>query len=255
VLELLRRHPRYAESFAPKLDAVAEAGRDCYLLMLAARWPDDVRRGSPHHRGPWHYVNYPLVSPEDDGHLVPPEPKPTDENVVTMLRRNLEIAADEKADPGERAVALCWAFHLVGDVHQPLHAVSLFSRQYPDGDRGGNLFFVRVKPESAVINLHSLWDGLILGSRGYRDAVNEAIALRTRPEFARENLTELAERDVERWAKESWELARTSRTAAGRSPGAATGRTGRCCRTGTRRPQRPRPSGGSCSQATGWPTR
>lgn len=78
-----------------------------------------------------------------------------------------------------------------------------------EGDRGGNRFFVRVTATSAVVNLHSLWDGLLLGSQGYRDAGNVAIELRNRPEFAREKLAELAERDPETWSRESVELART----------------------------------------------
>ena len=44
----------------------------------------------------------------------PPEPKTTDENIVTILRRNVELVRNEKADAGEQAVALCWVFHLVG---------------------------------------------------------------------------------------------------------------------------------------------
>ena len=56
----------------------------------------------------------------------------------------------------------CWLFHLVGDVHQPLHTVSLFKTKYPDGDRGGNLVFVRAKRSGAILDLHQLWDGLLL---------------------------------------------------------------------------------------------
>ena len=64
-----------------------------------------------------------------------------------------------------------------------------------------------VSTDRAVINLHSLWDGLILGSDRYQAVSNEAIELRNRPEFARENLTELADVDPEHWAKESVKVA------------------------------------------------
>jgi hypothetical protein len=33
---------------------------------------------------------------------------------------------------------LAWLEHLVGDVHQPPHAVSRFTHEAPAGDRGGN---------------------------------------------------------------------------------------------------------------------
>ena len=57
-----------------------------------------------------------------------------------------------------KAVVLCWIFHLVGDVHQPLHVVSMFTPELPDGDRGGNLIFVRPRPDSPPMRLHAFWD-------------------------------------------------------------------------------------------------
>ena len=42
------------------------------------------------------------------------------------------------AAPADRADALCWVCHLVGDIHQPLHCVSLFNATFTSGDRGGN---------------------------------------------------------------------------------------------------------------------
>jgi hypothetical protein len=60
LLDMLRQHPQYASHFADKLEAVASEDRDRYLFMLAARWPDDVRRNAEYHRGPWHYVNFPF---------------------------------------------------------------------------------------------------------------------------------------------------------------------------------------------------
>jgi S1/P1 Nuclease len=50
-----------------------------------------------------------------------------------------------KLNDGERkAIALAWLFHLVGDIHQPLHTAQLFTTEYPQGDRGGNEICVRV---------------------------------------------------------------------------------------------------------------
>ena len=106
-------------------------------------------------------------------------------------------------------MALCWLFHLVGDVHQPLHTVALFTPDYPEGDRGGNLAFVRVREGGQILNLHSLWDGLIIGSQRFQDVRNEATKLRLRPDLAREKLPELKEKRFERWAEaESFELAK-----------------------------------------------
>ena len=52
---------------------------------------------------------------------------------------------------------MCWILHLVGDLHQPLHTVALFSAAYyPNGDRGGNSISVARDPEPT--NLHAVWD-------------------------------------------------------------------------------------------------
>ena len=55
------------------------------------------------------------------------------------------------SDPAKRGIALSWLFHLIGDVHQPLHAVQLFTREYPKGDRSGGDFCVRVAQDRAAV--------------------------------------------------------------------------------------------------------
>jgi hypothetical protein len=80
-------------------------------------------------------------------------------NVMQALKGNLLLWSDDDASDADKAVALCWILHLVGDMHQPLHNVALFSRAYfPKGDRGGNS--INVAWEDGPINLHAAWDGL-----------------------------------------------------------------------------------------------
>ena len=80
-------------------------------------------------------------------------------NSVQALRGNLLIWHDESASNANRAVALCWILHIVGDMHQPLHNVALFSKPYfPNGDRGGN--DISVLEGDQTKNLHWWWDGL-----------------------------------------------------------------------------------------------
>jgi hypothetical protein len=206
VLDLLRKHPDYDDFFVPKLDALPEEDRDRYLLMLAARWPDDVR-GDPDHDMPeWHYVNLPY-KPDGEPDDIDPAP-PLEDNVISALEDDLKTAGSTGDDDG-RAVALCWIFHLTGDIHQPLHAVTLFSSDFPNGDRGGTRFYIKVRANTAVISLHKFWDDLIIGSQRYQSVRNTGIELRKRPEFARDQLTELSEPSIDNWAKmESLELAR-----------------------------------------------
>ena len=51
---------------------------------------------------------------------------------------------------------MTWLFHLVGDIHHPLHCTAVFSEQFPNGDKGGNDAFIRIR--SSPVKLHSMWD-------------------------------------------------------------------------------------------------
>jgi S1/P1 Nuclease len=57
------------------------------------------------------------------------------------------------------------------------------------------------------MNLHRFWDGVITSSSNLTRLRNEATALRSRQEFNRSQLIELASTDFESWAKESFEIA------------------------------------------------
>ena len=75
---------------------------------------------------------------------------------MQAIEFNFKELADKSQPEGDRAIALCWLAHLVGDIHQPCHAGSLYvAGVFPDGDRGAN----SIKTQAG--NLHSLWDGLL----------------------------------------------------------------------------------------------
>jgi len=46
---------------------------------------------------------------------------------------------------------------MVGDIHQPLHSVSLFNHTYPKGDAGGNFLKLQML-NGTIANFHSYWD-------------------------------------------------------------------------------------------------
>ena len=58
-----------------------------------------------------------------------------------------------------RSFALRLLVHYVGDLHQPLHALSRVNSNYPSGDRGGNYFPVEERDE--VDNMHLVWDSIL----------------------------------------------------------------------------------------------
>jgi hypothetical protein len=52
------------------------------------------------------------------------EPEPV--NILTALAENENVVKNEN-DSERKAIALTWLFHLVGDIHQPLHTTKLFT--------------------------------------------------------------------------------------------------------------------------------
>lgn len=51
--------------------------------------------------------------------------------------------------------------HYVGDIHQPLHTVSRYTAEYPEGDQGGNLFMLETFSPENITELHALWDSVV----------------------------------------------------------------------------------------------
>src|SRR5262249_45029524 len=82
-------------------------------------------------------------------------------NVLQAIDFNAALLKDTHANRTNRAVALCWLLHTVGDIHQPLHSSALFTRTlfspatHAEGDRGGNRITLIPNPTN---NLHSVWD-------------------------------------------------------------------------------------------------
>jgi len=100
---------------------------------------------------------------------------------------------------------------LVGDCHQPLHASSLFSTDYPSGDQGGNKQFVRAKPDGEPLKLHFFWDSVVGNSNDTRDIRKLAIELRNKyPQTELDPKPEnVSPADFATWVQESFELAKT----------------------------------------------
>jgi hypothetical protein len=206
-LTILKAHPQYDRLWKEQVERIPEAERDLFLFMLAARWADDIRGNKDYDNPPWHYINYPFKPAGEPESVVPAEPDAT-ANIVLAHDKNFDkLRMAPEAIDG--AVPMCWLFHLIGDVHQPLHSVSLFTEKFPKGDRGGTRFYVKVTEDRRPINLHAFWDDLITTTDDFRATRNIAIELRLRADFDREELTELKETAFENWAKvEGVELAK-----------------------------------------------
>jgi hypothetical protein len=119
----------------------------------AATWADDERTKAPK-TAPWHFIDIPLGATRDQVK----ESCGTAGCVTEAIRDQLRILEDKTASAADRAQALRFIIHFVGDLHQPLHAVT-------NSDRGGNCvpveFFRRIPHPiggSYTPNLHAIWD-------------------------------------------------------------------------------------------------
>lgn len=117
-------------------------------LDQISSWADGNRKEFPN-TGSWHYVDIPLKASGYDARRDCTQ----GDCVVARLDENVHVLADKSASPQARLLALKWVVHLVGDIHQPLHAED-------NDDKGGNT--VQVQFFGKGSNLHSVWDGGIL---------------------------------------------------------------------------------------------
>ena len=147
-------------------------------LADVAVWADEYFQGN-NQTSYWHYVNIPADAARyDRDRDCPRQPGVSAggrgdawrDCVVDRIRYNQERVANRMLDRADRAVALKFLVHLIGDLHQPFHALGV--------ERGGNGIPVSVfgsakcgYPDGTRFdcNLHSLWDSELIAHRKLRD--------------------------------------------------------------------------------------
>jgi S1/P1 Nuclease len=212
ICDVLKHHPRLSEDLLHDTNRAPDD--NLAMFLRAATWPDIVRypahpMNHTEHHPHWHYVDFPfdldgVKGPQPvtqwDGHSFP-------DNLIQAMQMLTAQLSDPQIAPGRKAIDLCWVEHLVGDIHQPLHATSMFSKEYPHGDQGGNQVMIRTSP-SITMPLHTFWDdveGLSLDPNVIRktadriEAEHPAAQLKDR----------VADLSVVDWAKESAALAKS----------------------------------------------
>jgi hypothetical protein len=186
-------------------------------LAEVADWADEIR-GGPADRPHWHYDNRPVC----DGPAATGAWCPQGDCASGQLPALLAVLADDGRTRAERNVALKWVVHLVGDLHQPLHAADLAE--------GGNR--VRIAPygksatkhmrgekytwdrndgprRNASESLHAFWDSHLVNLALHpRDGVVPAGAMADLLRRARAAEAAHVNAPPERWAEESNDIAR-----------------------------------------------
>jgi hypothetical protein len=189
VVSLLRTHPRFHEDFEGRMPPLiangSESDKQKWLFAQASIWPD-IARGfdregmEAFHRAKWHYINEPVFLSEAEksaleGHLnINLErslPDGTNDgnkalNIIQAMKLAQNILKSDAPDE-KKAVMLCWAFHLGGDAHQPLHSTAIFTTgRFRSGDKGGNAIkLLNQEDDTRAGSLHSVWDDLLGGKQ------------------------------------------------------------------------------------------
>lgn len=145
VAELAFRH------MTPEARAAVEAILGDDFMAEGATWPDEMRSSPDPYFGrtaaSYHYVNLP------DGVSYADSEKNPAGDAITALAAYSETIKDPNASAADKALALRYIIHIVGDLHQPLHAGRA-------EDRGGNRIDVVWFEE--LTNLHKVWDEHII---------------------------------------------------------------------------------------------
>jgi S1/P1 Nuclease len=223
-IDLLKRNPNYDDW----IKGVPKADQDKTAFMKAATWPDFIRglAKKPSAAGPddyvddgsdpdnapnanvnigyedrmlhryWHFVDLPFSR---DG---TPLKQPKKPNALTQIIKFRDTIGSKTANDDVKSYDLVWLLHLVGDVHQPLHATARFSAQSPDGDRGGNDVLLCEDP--CRKNLHSFWDAAAGTGTSIKAIIKAA------DELEEADAAEVDISDPDKWVEESFVIAKAS---------------------------------------------
>jgi hypothetical protein len=114
-----------------------------------------------HDRPTWHSARWAIVAEdaplEAKAAAAAPKGKPAGQAIEALVL-NFAMLSSPETNPTERASALSWVLHLVGDIHQPLHVSDFFSKEFPSGNAAGTLEYVADPMGESAMPLHLLWD-------------------------------------------------------------------------------------------------
>ena len=119
----------------------------------------------------WHFIDMPF-SPDGTTLVTPSVP-----NAQTQIALFRETLKSTMASNNVKSYDLVWLLHLVGDVHQPLHATSRFNEVQTAGDDGGNGVAICWNPCKSKGKLHAFWDDILGTSKKPSSAITKANGL------------------------------------------------------------------------------
>jgi hypothetical protein len=218
--KLMKLNPYYSKWVSMLPAGTPTKYKRMMIFMIASTWPDQIKLDSAYsddgsNKGNtpdgsqssqntgysdmlrhkyWHFIDTPF-SP--DGTALPAVPHPNAKERIDLFRGVLA-----GSDPDElKSYDMVWLLHLVGDVHQPLHATTRVTTAQPEGDSGGNS--VTICNPGCNTELHAIWDNLLGTSSDVNTAITTARGVPA-PASAKAAIS-----DSGTWIQESFEAAKT----------------------------------------------
>jgi hypothetical protein len=161
-----------------------------------ASWADNIRR-EKRSTAPWHFVDIPVDAEKFDEK----RDGENGNNVIDKINDFEKVLTDKTKSKEERAEALKYLVHFVGDVHQPLHCANR------NGDKGGNGRLVFFEKRQRAVSLHSVWDSTILIQHKGSGTRNLSYANTLNAKITKKELEEWSMGTPEDWANESHKIA------------------------------------------------
>lgn len=155
---------------------------DGMTIEQAATWMDDIKDDHSYdYLKPLHYTNV-----EKGQNVVSNNGK----NIIGALQTTIKDLKNYKSLPKDEVkIKICMLFHLIGDLHQPLHV------GYGE-DKGGNSFQIFFNNKGT--NLHSLFDSGIIEYKGL--TLQQCLKSKS---FSKTEFSKIANIDVISWANQS----------------------------------------------------
>mgnify|MGYP001828665603 FL=1 len=207
---LLLKHPDTAPFWVAAGDA---RGRERARLMFieAARWADDIKF-TPDDRPTYHSARWSILAddaPPESGALLESRGDRPLGNAIEAIALNSAVLSNPESKPDERALALSWMMHILGDIHQPLHVSDLMSTDFPTGNAAGTLAYVWDPLRDSAMPLHILWDSNTMRSTNIDEIDRHAREIMAR--HPRSSLQELSPYEgpesYRQWAREGYRTA------------------------------------------------
>ena len=156
--DLLKNNPEvYKRAEEISLFVKGLTGNLTDTFIESAIWLDDIKTEGWNALFTWHFVDRPynplgLVTNGISSY-----------NAIYAIEEAINVLNNSKAygkTTLTKSIFMRILCHVVGDIHQPLHGVSLYNLTFPLGDEGGNQENITVEAQNQKMPLHFYWDAI-----------------------------------------------------------------------------------------------